>query len=443
MTDSALVLVREYNDADHILPIVYALREAGMSLTLLSFNTNARLASDPRFAFIARHSGVRVVDTLEYHPGGIAGWIVAHSHRAARAFFRKLGKLSKLSIRAEGRFALMRRKLCNAAWAESLLRRASADVMVLEWGDYAKSGLDVFVTAAQRLAVPIISVPHGMNINWNFDQSWASAGTGKALPYGEHLSQVDCVVSQHQRWADYMIDGGVPREKLMVLGSARYCDEWQKTLDDIYSARTFGGPGDTGKLKIVYMDHGRIWRMHGDAVERSLRRIASLEFVSMVVKPNTRNDRFSTPALEDLTADVSDIPSVELIRWADVVVCAASSILVEALIRGKTLIYPKHHHDNEGIIERFDACWQVNNDDELVAALHTLQDGKPRQYTETAVDQFLSYIVRGGHPGRDVLNDYVSTISAYARDDVAEIASLKQQFGSTHAHYPQDPAPNA
>jgi hypothetical protein len=312
-----------------------------------------------------------------------------------------------------------------------MLRKLAPDAIVLEWGNYNKSKLGEIVRAAHHLAIPMIAVPHGLNVMSNKFQSWQSAEEKTVLPYGKQLVNIDWVVSQHRHWSDYMIAGGVNPKKILIMGSARFCPEWHNVLKQAYHNHSFrSGVSEDRRLKVVYMDHGRFWRVRGDVVEESLRKIACLDFIDLVIKPSTRTNMFSNPTISQLSENVSDVPSPVLVEWADVVICAASSILVEALLQKKPLIYPKHHHENTGIIEKYGACWQVSDDDALINALKNLSSNAGElPYDEDTVDMFLNHLICGDQSNRDILKDHVEFIQAVAERGAPALEKIVDCFG--------------
>ncbi len=85
----------------------------------------------------------------------------------------------------------------------------------------------------------------------------------------------------------------------------------------------------------------------------------------------------------------------------------ASSILIEALVQEKPVLYLKYLHGNTTLYEKLGACWQINNEAELKKALLSLQqNNKTVPYSSKDVQHFLSEIIYGGQEKRAVLEDY-------------------------------------
>ena len=106
-------------------------------------------------------------------------------------------------------------------------------------------------------------------------------------------------------------------------------------------------------------------------------------------------------------ANVSDISSVELAEWSDVMLVVGSSILIEALRRNKPALYLKYLHENTTEYEKFGACWIIHDEDELRDALLSLRDKQGHvPYTDENVNSWLAEVIYGGKNERDVLRDY-------------------------------------
>jgi hypothetical protein len=154
-------------------------------------------------------------------------------------------------------------------------------------------------------------------------------------------------------------------------------------------------------------------------VERMLRTfdmLSELDGIEVVVKPHTRTGREAQIYDNSPLANVSDISSVELSEWADVMLVIGSSIIIEALTRGKPALYLKYLHENTTDYEEFEACWIINDEIELQEALLVLRDGGGNvPYTDENVTKWLAEIIYGGWSRRDVLRDYEEFIVNSAR----------------------------
>jgi hypothetical protein len=144
--------------------------------------------------------------------------------------------------------------------------------------------------------------------------------------------------------------------------------------------------------------------------------LSRLDGIEVVVKPHTRTGTEAHIYDNSPLAHVSEVSSVELCEWADVMLVIGSSIIIEALTRGKPALYLKYLHENTTEYEAFEACWIINGETELQDALLLLRDGKGDvPYTDDNVNKWLAEIIYGGRSVRDVLSDYEEFIVNSAR----------------------------
>jgi CDP-glycerol glycerophosphotransferase (TagB/SpsB family) len=164
---------------------------------------------------------------------------------------------------------------------------------------------------------------------------------------------------------------------------------------------------NTAKLKVVFMTTRPHYRIHVEKTLRTFDILSSLDDVQVVVKPHTRTGK-EAEMYEGLSlANVSDISSVELAEWADIMLVVGSSIIIEALTRNKPALYLKYLHENTTEYEEFGACWIIHDEDELRDALLSLRDQKGHvPYTDENVDRWLAEVIYGGQNERDVLRVY-------------------------------------
>ena len=165
------------------------------------------------------------------------------------------------------------------------------------------------------------------------------------------------------------------------------------------------------KLKVVYMDMGpNRYDEFKPIAEETLRKISSLDFVHLLLKPHTRSNRANL-ALPDNVENVRSINSHNLIKWADVVIGMSSSIILGVLMQNKVYISPTYFRQIEMVYEEHGACWMVDSIDELENALITLkEDPTFKPYSQKSIDNFLTEIVYAGEKDKDVLGSYKELI---------------------------------
>ena len=150
-------------------------------------------------------------------------------------------------------------------------------------------------------------------------------------------------------------------------------------------------------------------------IERTLNTfdlLSQFSEIEVMVKPHTRTGINSRLFANLKLANASNILTPELCEWADVVLVIGSSVITEALMQRKPVLYLKYLHANTMLFEECGACWTIQTEAELEQALHSLQKkSMDLPYGNENVNRFLSEVVYGGRNKRDVLGDYVQFIT--------------------------------
>jgi hypothetical protein len=259
------------------------------------------------------------------------------------------------------------------------------------------------LSAAKSSNTSIIIIPHGVNLFSEYPPDVFA----KAFLNLKNLD-VDYIIVPHKRYSHELLNNGVNSEKVIALGSARYCREWNGVLQRIVPS---GNLPDTKKLKVVYMERGA--DRHGkykDTIRETIEKISQLEFIHFIFKPQPRSNNLFLNIHCPIEI-ANDVNSVSLIRWADVVIATISSIILEILEQRKVFLYPRFFHEYRMLFDEMDACWAVNNYQELEGALRKLaREPGYKPYPDENADSFLNEVVYDSQGNSDVLGDYEKVI---------------------------------
>jgi hypothetical protein len=402
--------IRRQADIDHLTPVAYKVSQLDSVLpTIICMTPDLDIESDFRLQFL-RQKGMTVKHAFEALPLS-----------SLEKFSRKLGDWCQARLNIGALKNWFESKLGRGAWARRLIKRLKPAAVVFDWHEPEKS-LAIYVQqAAKSQGIPIVAAPHGLQL---MAGEFQRSQDDEMTPYGYYLRYADHVISPFLLETEWFKRCGVEPEKLVTLGSARFCSEWREMHNNLVSGPAFSRPTDAGKLKVVYMDHSAVYNLRPDIISQSLQSMAELDFIELAIKPSVTGRNFNARDLGNLANDTIDVPSTKLVDWADVVLGNVSSILIEPLMAGKILLYPTHHHDNKSLFEEFDTCWCVDDDQQLIAALTSLNTSPDqRPYEKVSVQNFLTKIVYGDVPDRDVLGDYARFILKAAVGSTTSVSS--------------------
>ena len=300
--------IRSYNDIDHMVPIIFRLALAGEAVGVFCQNPGYDIAGDFR---------------LRYLCDRFANIVVRYVH--------------------EAHFLATSLLPFDEEWVGQWLKRLKAAVLVFD----AVIAPTQFFTgsllqAARDLHIPTVGIVPGVPL---FAGDYIPAAE---LYQQEVLTEFDYTIVPHAGAAAYRELQGVEPERIAVLGSPRFCPEWQQVLYSIVESVEPPTPAVGDRLRVVYMERGA--DLHGafrEVIGDTLQRLSRLYCIQLVVKPHPRTNCFQMEAMTDTAMVISRDNSSNLIRWADVVIGTNTSILIEVLQRDKVLLYPKYFHLHE------------------------------------------------------------------------------------------------
>jgi hypothetical protein len=430
-----LFFVRHFNDIDHITPIAWKLKKDDYPVAVYCMNPMYEIHSDYRLQFL-RSQGVAVKSLYETHDR--QGDVI---YRILHAVFQKCaefqadpgnerrgqsGMPAKLMIQLAGRlrsmtFKLLRRWYYDASWAQDFLKLTGAQVLCFDHIMPKHYVVDALLKASCRLSLPSLALPHGVHLYTN-DATKAKANDERRIA---KFNRFDYVIVTNELRRSLLVRAGVEADKIIMLGSARYCSEWLELNNNILPGVFNGVATKTGQLKVVLMPSKPQCKMDVDRLYNTCRILAGLEGVEAMIKPHTRTHSRKYGFDKNPLPDVSNVLTAELCEWADVILNVGSSVITEALMRDKPALYLKYLHTNITRFEEIGACWTIHDETELKRAMSTLQaDKNYMPYSQENVAAFLSEIVYGGNPNRDVL-------AAYAQF-IVDCANPKQTDAAVH-----------
>jgi hypothetical protein len=411
-----LFFVREFNDIDHITPIVWRMNRDHHPVAVYCLNPAYDIKKDYRLEFL-KQSGVRVDFAYDVFPlnTGIQHRFMRRLSRscfeAAHRFRENSKPLSVFSMItrrlllkiAKKLYKRCKKEFYDMPWGVHLIEHAAAAALCFDHINPRRHVVKTLVKAAKAANIPTFALPHGVFIYTNDD---ARKGSDEEDRF-DKFNSFDYIVTQNELRKNVLIRAGVDEDKISVLGSARYCEEWM-AQNRLILPRLKAFPVTPPRvLKAVFMTTRFDYRIKVDRMLGTFDRLAGIEGIIIVVKPHTRSGKEAEIYNDIPLPNVAEISSVELCEWADIVLAIASSIIIEPLTQGKPVLYLKYLHENVTQYEELGACWTINDEDELQNAIRSLKnDLTAVPYTKEKVNRFLNEIIYGGLGEADVLKGY-------------------------------------
>jgi len=339
-------------------------------------------------------------------------WFSANRKKPTSHGREKNSSLASLSQKTAGivgriLYELTRLGFYQTNWAYYVLEKSDAQALCFDHIIPSRYVVNPLLRAAKEKSIPTLALPHGVYL-YTSKLNKAKFSPGQRF---YKFNRFDYVIVQNHLRKDVLVSSGIAREKIIVLGSARFCGEWivqnKKILPRIIESTS----RDSEKLRVVFMPSKPRCRIDVERMHNTIDLLASLSEIEAVVKPHTRIGREAHLFNNMRLPNVSHVLTSELCEWADVVLIIGSSVITEALMQGKPVLYLKYLHANTMLFEESGACWTIHNEAELEEALQSLlKKSMELPYGDENVNGFLSAVVYGGQNNRDVLKDYVQFI---------------------------------
>ena len=396
MRKTTLFLLRTYNDIDHIVPVIWKAVSSGCS-TYVYFS-GRDYSDDYRIKFIIGQ-GAKVVKNrfiIWYHDS-----------------FRQLILPVKL------------RRFCDRIMAYSmglyLILGYKIRVAVNEWaGPCGREKAEYVLRPAKLARVPVYSLPHGYFLwrNSLYNREIKSYyKKNSRFPDFKNRDWFSSYVVQSPEHREANIKFGMNAEKLVVLGSARFCEEWSSINQRLLYDDERDQLSNDAFSVLFFLPH---WDYNVYRVEcvNLLSKIAKLKDTRLIVKAHTRGSgALSDEEKQNIQSENSVIfagdkyHSPSLIRISNVVINFGSSIAFEALRQGVFVINPTYLHENKTFFDGTGAVYDASTAEQVMECIKAHKLGQAATIDSAAIKQMLLERVDGGTKGRDVLQDHLDLIS--------------------------------
>jgi len=398
-----IFFVKSFNDIDHITPLVDYIcgsteYEAELFCNVCSYN----FAENHNIKYLKRVYG------LEVNPiwGGKEASFVERKMFSLIAFLESLNASWKKYLPHTFfiKVALVNFLYRNLpGWRNRFFENKKPDILVFDSTSPSQPQHLYIVRAAQKNNIPVFCVPHGLIIYTN-----KYINNHRNLIKGKKLVFFDKYIFSGEQ-TKFLTDRGVQPEKIVEIGSARYCPEWMKIYQEKVAPEKFSFSSSKENLKVVIFLSQEIYNVNSRLLQDTITELARLKYIDLVIKPHTRGMTrayLSSIANGGNIKICDEVSSVALCDWADVGIVYGSSIAIQVLYAKKILIYPSYIDSNTTLFADLGAACIVSSLDELESELEMIHKNRSYSpYDQERVTEFMNRIIYAGKKYRDVRAD--------------------------------------
>lgn len=418
-----LFVIRRWVDIDHLVPIVGAYCRAGTGKAcVVSVAPLLDLTKDRRLITLGNRFDIEIVAFHEFYSGSplkkLFSWILAkgafsHPAQDSNVNFQPDTLRQKLSRIIERPWVSMCARLdkssgriYNCQWWEALLKRKGISCVAMTW---QRTDVPIFgelVKACTRSGIKSVVLPRSIDlIDFN------------RLPLRmAAMNDFDHVVVADQTAFNRALHFGNQREKLKNLGCPRFSDAWHKIYSKDYQTRTLEKLLPKKKKPRIGFFHSVITRDFSPVKALAATGEFEVIYQDKLVAQGRKNYAGGNPLCDMPNLHyINDVPANEIVAACDIIICGNSSIMLDAFLMDKPVIYTafqvRESGDKDTIDALFDdlknAFWMVDDIDQLVDAARSIVRQPPEEQMN-ASRAFLQKKLPASGVNGTVLEDYVS-----------------------------------
>lgn len=398
MQDKKIVwFIREFNDIDHICPIINEFLERGHQVEAVVIG-EYDAQSDYHIRFLNQHRlfSVRSLSRYEKIKEKIC------NNRVGR-FIIKYPRTRPLV----GRFV-------------RLLRLIDPDtqLIITEWAPITRYGM----LAAHLCEVPVVALPHGFNIFLNDDikptalASYERNGFWADFSNRNFSTLYGVQTYRHLQWNK---ERGIDESRISVLGSARFCSNWARQNLELIKEH-YKSDRQGAAFRVLFLAPHWDYFVNVRSVVGLLRKVSALPAVEVIIKGHTRARVTKPTSVLSELGNIADIsfdnitPTPLLIENSDVVLSFGTSAVFDALHFDIPIINPKYLHNNKTIFDHAECVATCSCDQQVLCSIKRLSQesasGSALLICPKKKSVFLKHLVQGGVPDSEVLISHYSAI---------------------------------
>jgi hypothetical protein len=413
MTDNkkAIFFLRHNNDIDHIVPVLYKWLSTENISTDVIITTKQSLLNDFRIEQLRQFKNVRIFHINDFFK----------KHTLPYWFNYFYFRDDTQADRFIKKFSFVRKKVDKSIKkiADKIFKDMKEGFVAFDWT--TTYFVNSMINIAKNKGFTTISLPHGDAPYLNYMIA-KNAFNYSCLDSYEPLKIFDYVVVPNihffKRYEKYM-----DKDRIKILGSPRYCDEWMKIMSKF--TPEFKLEGSEDKLKIVFFLRNTAFPIFWEEFVRTIKLIMQFPDVYMVVKhhPRSTASRRLTKRLIDFYPEIEENigknlkfiygkeNSSSLLNWADLVMDMGTSTTWEAVKIEKPVLMPEYLHANYSTIAYYFKESEIKFKDQLYDTIKKFVENKNMKfYNEQEREKFIREVI--DVPDKKVLERYVDFLKS-------------------------------
>ena len=407
-----IFFVRAYNDLDHMAPVIYKLRTKypSLSISVLNLSLSTRFHKDFRVKFLNK-IGINFSHILSR---------LGFNSLFLRLYFKSMEIDSNLNKYNPFRFFINRfiiqitRKFIHNKLlhydSEKLLLNINGELPRILIFDKTRTYFPGtlyknLASYSKKNNIITVAMPHGHNTWSNTLIAENSMEINPDKPTVNEPFYTDYVIFENKLFLErYENFGLLEPEQIVVLGSSRFCDEWNNKIRNIVPQ---GNLPETSPdtFKVLCFVPEEFHNANLIEFRRTINYISQFPNVVIIIKLHTRHNYYKERFPDNVFLVGNDIHSPQLIDWSNLILFTSTSVIFDAIKRDRPILYMKNTQANKLLSEDYFSSWEIHCRDELRDNIWSLIED--RNYRTYSLKDAQDYCRNTIEPvGKDILNLY-------------------------------------
>ncbi len=413
-------VIRDIPDLDHLTPVIFKFLTLKKEIVILNYEINLNLQNDFRISFLKKKFGkLNIINIYSFLDQGLI------YNFLSRVFSIKNNEINFKNLKSEIKFnfdffkkfiiafikklffkrnSYLESIFFNKKWIKKIFEKLQIKSVIIDDSSYLiykKAQNIVEVCREENLKIHLF--PHTCFIN---DRKEDYEDIKKNL---SKLKNFPNIITNSNFRKKKLIETGIKEKNILVYGSGRFSPEWLNIFQEITNC----DPNKViSKTKVLYFEG-----VYNDQSKEKklINYLSNLDNFDLIIKTHPRGI-FSKKQIENIKKTNFNIdlttPSTKLIFDADIIIGTFSSILVDAFVLNKTVIYPKfliNENQIEILYAGKDFTIDCETNEEVKNAISKFNE-KKLVINENNLENFLNDFVYGNRNKHNILNDYVELL---------------------------------
>jgi len=404
MTKELIFTIRKFPDIDNFSPIIDHLAKKKNKILIFSVNLTQDLSKDYRISYLLKtYNCVSFVNFYDFFNLNFFQKLILdleysnlkNTHTLLNFIYKILKKL--------GLFLFLRNFFFtkkNLKFKNNLPKNLIIDHLTPKKLFY----FNLFFDHLRKKKTKIISIPAGLPLYTKHPKPWDKA----KIEISNLSYQVDKIVLQHKYWAKEINEFKKLNNNYEIIGSPRYTNDWRKILNKLVKKKSY--TNHKNKIKIVYMDSNNPSHIDYQKLKQNtLNFLTQNKIFDVKFKPHPRSNKIYVK-LSDNIKICQNEDSLNLIKWADIVLGDISAIMLEVILQNKRYISLSYlrKKNNKMLYDKYKICEECKNFNYLEKMIKNKSNFYNTKSYKKNLEKFMSDFIY--FPNKNILVEYENLI---------------------------------